>query len=97
VGGRAGGFVPMQYPFIHAVPNGQGGASTPQTCAFGSPINPSDRRRKTTSPNERLIAISKSTMERHIEEAISLLEPFNIVFGPQWEDLVAYAHQGHID
>ncbi len=29
LGGSAGGFVPIQYPFIQAVPKGQGGLSTP--------------------------------------------------------------------
>lgn len=36
VGGKAGGFVPTHQPFMHAVPNGQGGCATPHCWAFGS-------------------------------------------------------------
>lgn len=39
VGGSGGGLVPIHQPFMHAVPKGQGGLSTPHCCAFISPMN----------------------------------------------------------
>jgi hypothetical protein len=41
VGGKGGGIELTHHPFIHAVPNGQGGWSTPHRTAFGSPIKDS--------------------------------------------------------
>ncbi len=66
--GRGGGVVSWQYPFIHAVPKGQGGASTPHRCASGDPMKDSYLVNK----KDNTSAMTKSPTE------VSKLEPISV-------------------
>jgi hypothetical protein len=75
--GTAGGLFSIHQPFIHALPNSQGGASTPHRFASGSPMKPS-RLVNTYGTNK---AMRKNTTAH--KKALIYYEQINTASEPQ--------------